>query len=95
MIVVSARKGEITLTGHAGYASSGHDIVCSAVSCLFQNMVASIEALTDDEIEYDIKSGCSRMIYENLSDTSKTLVDSFFIGICGVAEAYPENVTIN
>lgn len=89
MIEVSVRKGEIAVTGHA------KSTVCGAVSCLFQTMVASIEALTEDKIEYDIKPGCSMMIYRNLSDVSTTLVDSFFIGICGVAEAYPENVTIN
>lgn len=94
MIEVSVRKGNITVTGHAGYALSGQDIVCSAISMLFQTMVASIEALTEDEIEYDINPGFSWMKYKNLSDTSKTLVDSFFIGICGLAEAYPENVTI-
>ncbi len=94
MIEVSVRKNSITVTGHAGYAPPGQDIVCSAVSTLFQTMVASIESLTDDNIEYDIEPGYSRMIYKDLSDTSKSLVDSFFIGVCGVAEAYPENVTI-
>lgn len=95
MIVVNVKAGEITVTGHAGYAPPGRDIVCSAVSCLFQNMVASIEALTDDDIEYDIEPGYSGMIYENLSDESKTLVDSFFIGIYMIANEFPENVRIN
>lgn len=89
MIEVSVRKGEIAVTGHA------KSTVCGAVSCLFQAMVASIEALTEDKMEYDIKPGYSGMIYEDLSEEGKTLVDSFFIGVCGVAEAYPENVTIN
>lgn len=95
MIVVNVRDGEIKMTGHAGYSESGHDIVCSAVSCLFQTMVASIETLTDDAIQYNIEPGYSRMIYKDLSEKGKTLVDSFFIGVCGVAGAYPENVTIN
>lgn len=92
MIEVTVRKGSIKITGHAG---AGHGDVCSAVSCLFQTLIASIEALSDDRIKYDIEPGHSRMIYKDLSDVSKTLVDSFFIGICGVAEAYPESVTIN
>lgn len=92
MIVVNIREGEIDISGHAG---TGNSIVCSAVSCLFQTMIASIESLTDDEIEYNIESGHSRLIYEDLSSVSKTLVDSFFIGICGVAGAYPDAVTIN
>lgn len=94
MIEVSVRKGSIAVTGHAKFAPPGQDIVCSAISTLFQTMVASIEALTGDIIEYDINPGFSWMKYKNLSDASVFLVDSFFIGICGVAEAYPENVTI-
>lgn len=70
------------------------DIVCSAVSCLFQTMIASMEALTEDKIEYTISPGCSGVRFGSLSDISRILVDSFFIGICGVAGAYPENVTI-
>ena len=89
MIEVSVRKGEIAVTGHA------KSTVCGAVSCLFQAMVASIEALTEDKMEYDIKPGYSGMIYEDLSDGSKLLIDSFFIGVCGVAEAYPDAITIN
>ena len=92
LIVVSIRIGKIEAIGHAG---AGNGIVCSAISCLFQTLVASICSLTDDRIEYDIEPGSSRMIYEDLSDGSKLLIDSFFIGVCGVAEAYPDAVTIN
>ena len=95
LIVVNVREGEIDISGHAGYATYGYDIVCSAVSCLFQNLIASIEALTDDDIEYDIDNGNCRMIYKNLSDVSKTLVDSFFIGICMISREFPDNVRID
>lgn len=94
MIVISVRKDGITVSGHAGYAPPDQDIVCSAVSALFQTMIASIEALTDDKIEYDIQPGCSRMICENLSEVSKTLVDSFFIGICMIASEYSDFVRV-
>lgn len=94
MIVVNVREDGITVTGHAGYAPPGEDVVCAGISVLTQNLIKSIEDLTEDKIEYDIEPGRSRMIYKNLSEKSKTLVDSFFIGICGLAEAYPENVTI-
>lgn len=32
MITVQCKKGQITVSGHAGYAEKGHDIVCAAVA---------------------------------------------------------------
>ena len=92
MIVVSIRNGKIEAIGHTG---AGNGIVCSAISCLFQTLVASICSLTDDNIEYDIDNGNCRMIYKNLSGVSKTLVDSFFIGICMISREFPDNVRID
>ena len=37
------------VTGHSGYADSGEDIICSAVSMLVINTINSIEMFTDDE----------------------------------------------
>lgn len=38
------------VSGHAGYARRGKDIVCAAVSALITGTVNAIETLTDDEI---------------------------------------------
>lgn len=48
--VITVKKGrrQITVSGHAGYAEKGHDIVCAAVSILIYNLQNSIERLTDD-----------------------------------------------
>lgn len=94
MIEVDVRKDGITVIGHAGYAPIGQDIVCAGVSTLTQSLIKSIEDLTADKIEYEISPGWVGIKYGDLSETSKTLVDSFFIGICGIAEAYPEHVRI-
>lgn len=94
MIAVSVRQDGITVTGHAGYAQPGHDIVCAAVSILTQNLIKSIEDLTDEKIEYSISPGKADIRYGNLSEKSKTLVDSFFIGICMIADEFPDHVRI-
>lgn len=94
MIAVSVRQDGITVTGHAGYAQPGHDIVCAAVSILTQNLIRSIEDLTDEKIEYSISPGKADIKYGNLSEKSRTLVDSFFIGICTIAGEYPDHVRI-
>lgn len=85
---------EIKISGHANYAVSGSDIVCAGVTALAQTLIKSIKDLTDDKIEYEISPGRVDIKYGNLSEKSKTLVDSFFIGICMIAEEFPEYVRI-
>ncbi len=94
MIVVSVRKDEIKVSGHANYAEEGKDIVCAGVTALTQTLVKSIEDLTEDKIEYDIVPGRVDIKYGNLSEKSKALVDSFFIGICMIVDEFPDHVKI-
>ena len=94
MIAVSVRKDGIKVSGNANYGHDGYDIVCAGVTALTQTLVKSIEDLTDDEIGYEISTGKADIYYENLSGKSKTLVDSFFIGICMIADEFPDNVRI-
>lgn len=94
MIEVSIHEGEIKISGHANYAAPGYDIVCAGVTSLAQTLIKSILDLTGDKIEYEISPGRVDIKYGNLSEKSKTLVDSFFIGICMIAEEFPEYVRI-
>ncbi len=94
LIEASIRRDGITVKGHANYAVSGSDIVCAGVTALAQTLIKSIKDLTDDKIEYEISPGRVDIKYGNLSEKSKTLVDSFFIGICMIAEEFPEYVRI-
>lgn len=94
MIEVRIRPERIEISGHAGYAEPGKDIVCAGVTALTQTLIQSIENLTDDKIEYRISPGKVEVEYRNLSEKSKTLMDSFFIGICLIAEEFPEYVKV-
>ena len=94
MIEVMVRKDEIKISGHANYAEKGRDIVCAAVTALTETLIKSITDLTDDNIEYDIKPGWVDIKHRDLSERSKTLIDSFFIGVCLAANMFPDNVRI-
>ena len=82
------------ISGHAGYAPAGYDIVCAGVTALTQGLVRSMEGLADDRIETDIKSGMTSIQYGDLSEKGRLLIDSFFIGICMIAEEFPDYVRI-
>ena len=88
MIVVEQHGSDISINGHAGYAEAGKDIVCAAVSTLAQTLIASIEELTTDTILYDIQPGAVNIKLGNLSEQSKLLVNSFFVGIQLIADNY-------
>lgn len=94
MIEVKIRSDDITLFGHANYAVAGQDIVCAGATALVQTLIRSIEDLTEDKIEYSISPGWADIKYGNLSEKAKTLVDSFFVGICMIADEYPDCVRI-
>ena len=94
MIAVNIRKDGIKVSGHANYAEGGKDIVCAGATALVQTLIKSIEDLTEDKIKYDISPGRADIKYGNLSEKAKTLRDSFFIGICMIADEFPENIRI-
>lgn len=94
LIEASVRRDGITVKGHANYAVFGSDIVCAGVTAHAQTLIKSIKDLTDDKIEYEISPGRVDIKYGNLSEKSKALVDSFFIGICMIADEFPEYIRI-
>ena len=77
--------------GHAEYARKGRDIVCSAVSMLYINLVNSIESFTRDDKEIN---GSRRINFQNIilknmpSDEAELLFQSFYLGITTVENEY-------
>lgn len=94
MIEVSVRKDGIEVSGHAGYAENGKDIICAGMTALVQTLIKSVGDLTEDKIECEISPGRADIHYRNLSEAGKLLVDSFFIGICMIADEFPDHVRI-
>ena len=94
MIVVDVRKDGVTVSGHAGYAESGKDIVCAGATALVQGLIRSIEGLTRDQIQYDITPGRADIHFKDLSEAGKLLMDSFFLGICLIADDFPEHIKL-
>lgn len=94
MITISRHDGGVTIAGHAGYAPSGQDIVCAAISTLTQVFLASVEELTTDDIQYDLSAGNAVIRYGNLSERATVLLDSFFLGTQMLTDQYPQHVRL-
>ena len=95
MIVITHQDNTITVKGHAGYAPHGQDIVCASISALVQVFVASVEQLSSDTLKCEIGRGNAVISYKNLSEKSRTLLDSFFVGVKLIADSYPQHVRID
>lgn len=76
--------------GHAGYAESGNDIVCAAVSALVFTTMNSIEALTEDT--FSCKQGDGGLVefvlVSEVSRESALLLASLFLGLQGIQKEY-------
>ncbi|MCI8821599.1 MAG: ribosomal-processing cysteine protease Prp [Lachnospiraceae bacterium] len=79
-----------SIDGHAGYAQTGEDIICAAVSVLVINTINSIEQFTDDAFTCDCRDGMIKG-WEFTSDVSKEtalLMDALMLGLSGVRQSY-------
>lgn len=98
MIKIDCDGNSITIRDHAGYDCMGRDIVCSAVSVLVQTFLATMGELHYNgvkTVKTDEKGAIRRIqLNRDLTKNEKLLLKSFFIGINGIAMAYPENVKI-
>lgn len=77
--------------GHAGYAESGSDIVCAAISILTCTACNSIENYTKDSFgleEAEEKAYMKFILNENPSKEAKLLLNSMTLGLSELAKQY-------
>jgi hypothetical protein len=79
-----------TVSGHAGYAESGKDIICAAVSALTINTVNSVEKFTDNR--YSVvqdEAGSIKFKFDEKSDENgQLLLSSLSLGLTELAKEY-------
>ncbi len=93
-----ARDGRLigfSCIGHAGFADSGRDIVCSAVSALTLSCVNSVTELTEDHATVSESDGeLSCMVDAPVGPESELLLRSLQLALTTIAEDYPRNVKV-
>lgn len=98
-VVIKKTKDDIPyffeVSGHAGYADPGKDIVCSAISVLMFTFANSMEAFTEDHVTV-IENTKQNIITIDLPSIREgaaskellTLAKSLYLGITQVNEEY-------
>ena len=80
-----------TCTGHAGYADSGSDIVCAAVSVLVINTINAMDSLANEEMEVVTgeEDGVIDVVFVNpVNEKTKLLMDTMILGLKSIAQQY-------
>jgi uncharacterized protein YsxB (DUF464 family) len=77
--------------GHSGFAVSGDDIVCAAVSVLTINTLNSIDHFLDDEVSLTTNEEAGDMqcyFVNGPSEGAKLLMDSMILGLESIVAQY-------
>nr|WP_302599981.1 ribosomal-processing cysteine protease Prp [uncultured Cellulosilyticum sp.] len=84
----------LRVQGHAGYAPEGQDIVCAAISVLTTTFInAAVLYECDINIVHNEK-GLIDVEFTKTDETLNILLNTYFIGVDGVAEQYPKYVEV-
>lgn len=89
MIRIIFTDRRMTVTGHAGYAEKGKDVVCAAVSALVYALIATLEE-TGNMRESVVRSGYATVA----SRESDHAFDVVRGGLAQIAARYPACVKV-
>jgi Predicted ribosomal protein len=95
MIKIEITETSVICDGHACYAEKGKDIVCEAITALFQTLDQSLEVLTNDHFTTFMKSGHTELVNEHPSKEGKLLMDAFSLGAEMISSAFPDYVRVS
>lgn len=94
MITIERTQKTLTVSGHAGYAERGKDIVCEAVTSQVQTLTASIKQLAHEKPVFSLSKGFYELSLVELGDKSLFLVEAFMVGMRLLQDGYPEHVKV-
>ena len=101
--IVKSNNKIITIeaTGHSGYAESGKDIVCAAVSTLTQALINGLIEVVKITPKYVIDEETPHLsvtlpkdLPEEKSKYAQVLMSSTYLAIKGVADSYSKFIKI-
>jgi len=98
MVKVTINKNEgiideIIISGHAGFAPKGGDIVCAAVSSIAITSVNDINAL-DDSVNYVENDGYLKITVKKDTEINQKILNNMVVTLQELESQYPKNILI-
>ena len=88
----------ISAAGHTGFAESGSDIVCAAISTLMQALWIGLEdvlEIGDLTVESAPEVPLMRISWKSEDETLQAIARTVYIALCEIAREYPDYVEID
>lgn len=97
MIIAHFEKNAFSISGHSGYAESGSDIVCAAVSSMTMLVANTITDVFKDKADIKVDEAQNEVSLRliNGSEKSMELIEGFKREIIQLVLDYPEFIKIN
>ena len=82
--------------GHAGFAESGRDIVCAAVSALTYTCVNALESVAHVKPQTRVSDGfiSARLPDGCTSHDAQVLLQGLYQGLCDIEAQYPSHIRL-
>jgi len=96
-LVQDGRLYGFRASGHAGYANSGEDIVCAAVSALTQTALLGLGEVLKVPVEWsaDEEKGALSASIREATEGTEIVLRTLEAGLSNIAEQYPDLVGID
>ena len=99
MVVISVKReqgniSEVVIKGHSGYAKSGKDIVCAAVSATAQTALMGLIMYSPQKVDYTVgEEGYMRFSVPYVEDKEvmlrlETIVETMLLGLKDIESGY-------
>lgn len=90
----AGKVAQVTVSGHAGSAPKGEDLICAAVSALAQSYLFSLQRLLNIQVDTDVREGYLSLtlpasLPERTAEDATLLADSMLIGMDEINRSYP------
>ena len=96
----SGRIRSISVTGHAGYAAAGEDIVCAAATAILTTVLSALTDLVGIEPQYQVEEGNIRLELtelpadENQAEQAILLLETGALGLRQIALGYGDYIQV-
>lgn len=98
-VIYDRNQPSVTMEGHAGSGTAGHDLVCASLSILAYTLASSLELLDDEEqrcnVHVELKEGEGLISCdpdENCCRTVTIIFETICTGFDLLAQNYPNHV---
>jgi uncharacterized protein YsxB (DUF464 family) len=90
----AGRVTGLTVSGHAGQAPGGEDIVCAAVSALVETLAIGLRQVVPGQAEWQVEDGHAEFRLSGSDPAQAAVVDTIAAGLADLAATYPNFVRI-